>query len=146
MPARRRRPGTRPQRPPRGDDRSGDADDRRRPRQGRARIDQPAHERTPTHTSDGAVAVIVGPSERGIDFSVEDTGDGLSRDGARHVFDRFWKADDARTRSDGGGAGLGLAIARGLVEAHGGTIWAEPTPGGGARFVFAIAIAGNGSS
>ena len=98
------------------------------------------------HTpSDGAVAVVVGPSERGIDFSVEDTGDGLSRDGARHVFDRFWKSDDARTRSDGGGAGLGLAIARGLVEAHGGTIWAESRADGGARFVFALPIAGNGS-
>ena len=59
----------------------------------------------------------------------------------RHVFDRFWKADDARTRSDGDGAGLGLAIARGLVEAHGGTIWAEMRPGGGARFVFALPVA-----
>jgi signal transduction histidine kinase len=99
------------------------------------------------HTpSDGAVAVVVGPSERGIDIAVEDTGDGLSRDGARHVFDRFWKADDARTRSDGGGAGLGLAIARGLVEAHGGTIWAEAPAGGGARFVFALPIARNGST
>ena len=93
---------------------------------------------TPT---DGAVAVVVAPSERGIDISVEDTGTGLASDSARHVFDRFWKADDARTRSDGGGAGLGLAIARGLVEAHGGTIWAEARPGGGARFVFALPIA-----
>ena len=93
------------------------------------------------HTpSDGAVAVVVEPSARGIDISVEDTGKGLTADGALHVFDRFWKADDARTRSNGGGAGLGLAIARGLVEAHGGTIWAETRPGGGARFIFALPL------
>ena len=94
------------------------------------------------HTpNDGTVAVIVGPSERGIDISVEDTGPGLTGTNTRNVFDRFWKADDARTRSDGDGAGLGLAIARGLVEAHGGTIWAEMRPGGGARFVFALPVA-----
>jgi signal transduction histidine kinase len=87
---------------------------------------------------DGAVAVVVEPSARGIDISVEDTGVGLTSDGAQHVFDRFWKADDARARSDSGGAGLGLAIARGLVELHGGTIWAETRPGGGARFVFGL--------
>jgi signal transduction histidine kinase len=93
------------------------------------------------HTpSDGAVAVAVEPSERGIEISVEDSGNGFTRYAAQHVFDRFWKADEARSRSDGGGAGLGLAISRGLVEAHGGTIWAEPRPGGGARFVFALPI------
>jgi signal transduction histidine kinase len=94
------------------------------------------------HTpSDGSVAVIVEPSERGVDVAVEDTGSGLAGDGPERVFDRFWKADDARSRPNGDGAGLGLAIARGLVEAHGGTIWAEPRPGGGARFVFALPAA-----
>ena len=51
---------------------------------------------------------------------------------------RLLESDSARVRSDGGGAGLGLAIARGLVEAHGGEIWAEFRLGGGARVVFAL--------
>jgi signal transduction histidine kinase len=94
------------------------------------------------HTpSDGSVAVIVEPADEGVHVAVEDTGTGLAPGGELRIFERFWKADDARSRSDGGGAGLGLAIARGLVEAHGGTIWAEPRPGGGARIVFALPLA-----
>ena len=87
------------------------------------------------HTpSDGSIAVIVGPTDETVQIAVEDTGDGLPA--SDQIFDGFWKADSARARSDGGGAGLGLAIARGLVEAHGGKIWAEPRIGGGARVVF----------
>jgi signal transduction histidine kinase len=56
------------------------------------------------------------------------------------MFERFWRADGSRTRSSGG-AGLGLAIARGLVEAHGGTIWAENRRGGGARVAFTLPLA-----
>ncbi len=90
------------------------------------------------HTpSDGSIAVIVEPTGRGVQVAVEDTGDGLPAD-RELMFASFWKADTARARSDGGGAGLGLAIARGLVEAHGGNIWAEPRVGGGARVVFAL--------
>jgi signal transduction histidine kinase len=93
------------------------------------------------HTpADGSVAVIVEPADRNVQIAVEDTGDGLPTDRER-VFDGFWKADGARSRTDGGGAGLGLAIARGLVEAHGGTIWAEPRADGGARVVFALPTA-----
>jgi signal transduction histidine kinase len=91
------------------------------------------------HTpSDGSVAVIVEPADGGVQVTVEDTGSGIDADALHHIFDRFWKADDARVRSGGGGAGLGLSISRGLVEAHGGTIWAEARPGGGARMVFAL--------
>jgi two-component system OmpR family sensor kinase/two-component system sensor histidine kinase BaeS len=93
------------------------------------------------HTpSDGSVAVIVEPADRNVRIAVEDTGDGLPL-GRERLFDGFWKADGARSRSDGGGAGLGLAIARGIVEAHGGTIWAESRADGGARVVFALPTA-----
>jgi signal transduction histidine kinase len=56
------------------------------------------------------------------------------------MFDRFWREDASRARSSGG-AGLGLAIARGLVQAHGGTIWAENRSGGGTRIAFTLPLA-----
>jgi signal transduction histidine kinase len=59
------------------------------------------------------------------------------------MFERFWRDDVSRTPSSGG-AGLGLAIARGLVEAHGGTIWAENREDGGARVSFTLPLAAVG--
>ena len=56
---------------------------------------------------------------------------------ADRVFEPFWRADGARS-SNQGGAGLGLAIARGLIEAQGGRIWAEPPPSGGTRVSFVL--------
>jgi signal transduction histidine kinase len=91
------------------------------------------------HTpSDGSVAVVVEPGADEVRVSVEDTGAGITQDALRRMFDRFWRADRARS-SDG--AGLGLAIARGLVEAQGGRIWAENRPGGGARVYFTLPAA-----
>jgi len=90
------------------------------------------------HTpSDGAVAVRVEPGAADVRVSVEDTGEGLAPDALRRMFDRFWRGDEART-SGRGGAGLGLAISRALVEAQGGRIWAENRPGGGARVSFTL--------
>jgi signal transduction histidine kinase len=74
-------------------------------------------------------------------FAVRDTGIGISAADLPYVFDRFWRADRARSSSRGAGAGLGLAIARGLVEAHGGRIWAERRPGGGAQVSFTLPAA-----
>jgi signal transduction histidine kinase len=94
------------------------------------------------HTpSDGAVAVLVEPGSGEVLVSVEDTGEGMSPEEMQRAFDRFWRADGARRRDGGAGAGLGLAIARGLVEAQGGRIWAEAGRAGGARVSFALPVA-----
>ena len=71
-------------------------------------------------------------------LEVADQGPGLSREQAEHVFERFYRADPARTV---GGTGLGLAIVAALVAAHGGASWVESTPGQGATFCIALPLA-----
>lgn len=82
--------------------------------------------------------VTVGASGQGgnVLFRVEDTGCGIPEDLLPHVFNRFWQAK----RVDRRGAGLGLAIARGIVEAHGGLISVESTPGHGTTFSFTVPV------
>ncbi len=90
------------------------------------------------HTPAGG-RILIGAdlAEDAVRFSVEDTGPGLSAEERAQVFERFWRADASRSR-DRGGSGLGLTIARYLVEAHGGQIGVESQPGQGSHFWFTI--------
>jgi signal transduction histidine kinase len=88
------------------------------------------------HTpSDGAVAVRAEPVGGAVRVAVEDSGEGLDAEAQARMFEHFWRGDRSRSSR---GAGLGLAIARGLVEAQGGRIWAEDREDGGARVCFTL--------
>ena len=93
------------------------------------------------HTPAGG-GVVVTARRRGesIRVDVTDTGPGIPSDALSHVFDRLYRVDPSRERGSGG-SGLGLTIARQLVEAHGGTIWAESEEGSGSRFGFDLPLA-----
>ena len=82
----------------------------------------------------GRVSLAAAAAPDGVALSVSDTGPGIAPGELERVFDRFWQARSARRA----GAGLGLAIARGIVEAHGGRLWAESEPGEGSTFTFVL--------
>ncbi|MCB0213812.1 MAG: HAMP domain-containing protein [Anaerolineae bacterium] len=94
------------------------------------------------HTSEGgSISIQTKLDGDYLRLAVADTGEGISPDHLPHVFDRFYRADQARTR-DRGGAGLGLAIVRALVEAHGGSIKVESpgVPGQGSTFTILLPL------
>lgn len=88
---------------------------------------------------DGRVEVRAWSDGRHVTVQVSDTGPGIAPEDLPHIFDRFYRADKARTRA-AGGSGLGLAIVRSLVTLHGGTVQAESLPGEGSRFVVTLPL------
>jgi signal transduction histidine kinase len=93
------------------------------------------------HTSvGGIVALDAVQKENWVEISVKDTGEGIPAEDLPNIFERFYRVDRSRTRSTGG-HGLGLTIARRLVEAHGGTITVSSTVGQGSLFSFTLPIA-----
>jgi two-component system OmpR family sensor kinase len=94
------------------------------------------------HTPPGTpVRIGVGTTENRAILEISDQGPGLTPDQASRVFDRFYRADRARSRSGGANAGLGLAIARSLAQAHGGDVELETAVGEGASFRLTLPLA-----
>jgi signal transduction histidine kinase len=89
---------------------------------------------------DSAVRVLARTAGEHIELRVEDRGPGIPPEHLEHVFDKFFRLQTSE-RTGIPGTGLGLAICRGIVQAHGGRIWAENRAGGGARFVVALRCA-----
>jgi signal transduction histidine kinase len=85
----------------------------------------------------GTICIQAKTGDRSVLVSVEDNGEGISPKDLPHVFDRFYRGEQSRNQATGG-AGLGLAIAKGIIEAHKGTIQVESKPDEGARFSFSL--------
>ncbi|GIE28583.1 two-component sensor histidine kinase [Actinoplanes italicus] len=86
------------------------------------------------HSERGGTVTVRASTDAGrLTITVADTGAGIAEADLPRVFDRFWRADESRTRSTGG-SGLGLPIARKIAEAHGGGLTVQSTPGAGATF------------
>lgn len=86
---------------------------------------------------DGSISIRAVDTGRDVQVQVADNGDGIRQKDLPKIFDRAYRADPARHR-DSGGAGIGLSIAKGIIEAHGGRIWVESEPGRGSVFSFTL--------
>jgi len=85
----------------------------------------------------GEIQLIASHDDSEVRFIVADSGPGIPKEHLDHVFDRYWQAKSTAKL----GAGLGLSIAKGIVEAHGGRIWVESPPNSGAQFNFTLPVA-----
>lgn len=89
----------------------------------------------------GTIFLRAEPQGEVVRVEVVDTGEGISSEDLPHVFERSFRGEEPQTHSEEEGvpgAGLGLAIAQGLIEAHGGKIEVESSPGRGTRFYFTL--------
>jgi signal transduction histidine kinase len=86
---------------------------------------------------EGTIRVSARQRDHQIVVSVTDTGPGVPQEHLSKIFDRFWRTPGTKQK----GSGLGLSIAKGIVEAHGGTIWAESQMGKGSSFSFTVPLA-----
>jgi len=97
------------------------------------------------HTAQGdTITVSAGKRGDWVEISVVDTGEGIPAEHLPNVFERFYRADRSRARATGG-SGLGLTIAKYIVEAHGGSIEVKSDPGEGSRFTFTVPVADSAS-
>jgi signal transduction histidine kinase len=85
----------------------------------------------------GRVEIRAAGRDGMVEFAVRDTGPGIAPEDLPHIFDRFWQAK----KTARAGVGLGLAIAKGIIEAHGGAVQVESEPGRGSRFTFTLPVA-----
>ncbi len=90
------------------------------------------------HTpAEGEVKVHARRTTLGVEVSVSDSGEGIRAEDLPHIFESFYRGEKSRSRATGG-AGLGLAISRGIVQAHSGEIKVQSEPGRGSRFIFTL--------
>lgn len=89
----------------------------------------------------GSIIIHAQKTQEFIHLSIRDNGAGIEAAHLPHIFERFYRAERSRSRQNGGGSGIGLTIAKSLVEAHGGKIWADSEgKGKGSTFTFSLPI------
>lgn len=89
----------------------------------------------------GEVTISAAKSGNEMQVSIKDNGIGISPENIAHIFDRFYRVDKSRSRAAGGGSGIGLTIAKAIVDAHGGRIWVESAgEGQGSTFTFTLHV------
>jgi signal transduction histidine kinase len=99
------------------------------------------------HTPEGGAVVVAADLNTGnVIVSVADTGSGIDPEDRTRIFERFYRGEKSRNREGygRGGAGLGLAISKGIIEMHGGSIWLDEDRPAGTRIAFSLPQGGNG--